>query len=100
MSPADEGGGPAPIDRPILEFIRARLKSTEQFARAELTDPTEQPELRATLADGYYPPSVSEAVLVVRWYANDDFAVHYRESHEGGNWECRWDRHPNRSDFQ
>jgi len=95
MPPTDDGASPAPVDRPLLEFIRDRLGSTEQFARAELTDPAEGLELRARLADGYYPHSVSEAVLAVRWYTNDDFTIHYRERHEDEDWECRWDRHPN-----
>jgi hypothetical protein len=38
-------------------------------------------ELRVTLAPSYYPESVAEASLVVRWYTNADFKIHYREVH-------------------
>jgi len=71
------------------------VDSTDQFERVVLADPTDHLELRGGLADSYYPPSVFEATLIVRWYANDDFTIHYRESHEDNDWECRWDRHPN-----
>jgi len=47
------------------------------------------------LATSYYPASVDEATLTVRWYTNDDFKLHYREQHADHTWECRWDRHPN-----
>lgn len=95
MGPTDGGRSPAPIDRPILEFVRDRLDSAEQFERVGLADPADRLELRGVLANSYYPPLVSEATLTVRWYTNDDFTIHYRESHEESDWECRWDRHPN-----
>lgn len=42
-----------------------------------------------------YPASVDDAGLTVRWYANDDFTLHYREEYAAHTWECRWNRHPN-----
>lgn len=95
MSPPDDVGSPAPIDRPILEYLRTRLQTTSQFARVRLTDADGHLELRAVLADDYYPDHVAEAVCFVRWYVNDDFKIHYRERHADGSWECRWDRHRN-----
>ncbi|AGB14952.1 hypothetical protein Halru_0308 [Halovivax ruber XH-70] len=93
--PAGDGGSPAPIDRPILEFLQTHLQATKQVAEAVVTDSSGHLELHVTLSASFYPESVTEATLSVRWYTNDDFSVHYRESHEDHTWDCRWDRHPN-----
>jgi len=90
-----DGGSPAPIDRPILEFLRTRLRTTQQVTEATITDTGGHLELRVTFADAYYPARVTDAQLTVRWYTNDDFKLHYREEHPDRAWECRWDRHPN-----
>jgi hypothetical protein len=37
----------------------------------------------------------ASARFEIRWYRNDDFTFHYRESRQERTWECRWDRHPN-----
>lgn len=95
MVPPTDGASPAPIDRPILEFLRTRLAGTSQVERARITDETGHLELRVTFEATYYPASVNEAVLAVRWYTNDDFTIHYREVHADGAHECRWDRHLN-----
>jgi hypothetical protein len=95
VPPTGAGGSPAPIDRPILEFLQTRLQATQQIAEATLTDAHGHLELSVTFADAYYPASVDRAELAIRWYTNDDFKVHYREVHPGDAWECRWDRHPN-----
>lgn len=92
-SGSDEGNA-APIDRPVLEFLRSRLGATRQVDRAVITDDGRL-ALRSTLASGYYPTTVDEATLTVRWYTNDDFKIHYREQRPGDDWECRWDCHPN-----
>jgi hypothetical protein len=93
--PADESDGTAPIDRLVLEFLRDRLTTTEQIRAAAVTDEGGHLELRIELSDAYYPDDVREASLSIRWYTNDDFALHYRERREDSDWECRWDRHPN-----
>lgn len=95
VPPTGDGGSPAPIDRSILEFLQTRLQATGQVAAAIITDASGHLKLRVTLAPSYYPDSVEEAVLAVRWYTNDDFKIHYREAHPAYAWECRWDRHPN-----
>lgn len=95
VPPADDGGSPAPIDRPVLEFLQTRLRSTRQVERATITDDGGHLELRVRLASPYYPATVDEATLTLRWYTNDDFKIHYREVHPERAWECRWDRHPN-----
>ncbi|WP_224214532.1 hypothetical protein [Natrinema longum] len=93
--PAGDGRSPAPIDRPVLEFLQTRLQATAQVARATITDASGHLELYVTLAPSYYPETVEEASLTVRWYTNDDFKIHYREVHPAHAWVCRWDRHPN-----
>ena len=90
-----DGSSPAPIDRPILEMLQSRLRGVDSVERAVLSEATGHLELRATLSSSYYPDSLDEATLSIRWYTNDDFSIHYREVHPGQPWECRWDRHPN-----
>ena len=98
VPPTGDGGSPAPIDRPILEFLRARLRATEQVARATVNDSDGHLALECVFEPAYYPESVETATLTIRWYTNDDFAIHYRETGPDGAWECRWDRHPNPHD--
>ncbi|MFC6837809.1 hypothetical protein [Halomarina ordinaria] len=93
--PTGDGGSPAPIDRPILEFLQTRLQATSQVAEATITDGGGHLELSVVLAPSYYPQAVEEATLSVRWYTNDDVKIHYREIHPECSWDCRWDRHPN-----
>jgi hypothetical protein len=95
VPPAGDGSSPAPIDRPVLEFLRDRLETTPQVERAVITDADGHLELRVELSTAYYPDNVRATTLSVRWYANDDFKIHYREACDGSDWECRWDRHPN-----
>lgn len=95
VPPAGDGRSPAPIDRPILEFLQTRLQATNQVAQSTITDASGHLELRVTFEASYYPATVDEASLTVRWYTNDDFKIHYREMYPDTAWECRWDRHPN-----
>jgi hypothetical protein len=90
----DGGTDSAPIDRPVLEYLRDRLAGTRQVRTAAITE-DERLELRVEFADSFYPDPVITASLSIRWYTNDDFANHYREAREPESWECRWDRHPN-----
>lgn len=95
VPPAGDGGSPAPIDRPILEFLQTRLQATNHVEQATITNASGHLKLRAAFASTYYPATVDEATLAVRWYTNDDFKIHYREVHPESVWEYRWDRHPN-----
>ena len=95
VPPAGDGGTPDPIDRPLLEFLQTRLRATQQVEQATITDASDHLELHVRFASPYYPVTVDEATLTVRWYTNDDFTIHYREVHPDHAWECRWDRHPN-----
>ncbi len=93
--PGGNGGSPAPIDQPILEFLQTRLKRTQQVDRTTISDASGHLELRVQFELAYYPASVEEATLRIRWYTNDDFTIHYQETHADSVWKCRWDRHPN-----
>ncbi|WP_368410913.1 hypothetical protein [Halomarina pelagica] len=95
VPPTGDGGSPAPIDRPLLEFLQSRLQATQQVKQAIITNASGHLELRVTLAPVYYPEPVDEATMTVRRYTNDDFKIHYREEYPDHAWECRWDRHPN-----
>ncbi|MFC7233440.1 hypothetical protein ACFQMM_22545 [Saliphagus sp. GCM10025308] len=95
VPPAGDGDSPAPIDRPILEFLQTRLQATNQVEQATITDASGHLELHVSFASPYYPATVNETTLTVRWYTNDDFKIHYRAVHPESAWECRWDRHPN-----
>ena len=95
VPPAGDGGSPAPIDRPILEFLQLSLDRTSQVERATISDATGHLALAVLFASRYYPASIEEATLSVRWYTNDDFKIHYQEEHADAVWKCRWDRHPN-----
>ena len=81
VPPTGDGGSPAPIDRPILEFLRTRLQATRQVSRATVTEASGHLELQVVFASSYYPAPIDEATLTVRWYTNDDFKLHYREVH-------------------
>lgn len=95
MVPPTGSGSPAPIDRPILEFLQTRLQATDQVAQTAITSANGHLELQVVFTPTYYPATVDNAQLAVRWYTNDDFKLHYREVHTDSTWECRWDRHPN-----
>jgi hypothetical protein len=91
----EDGGSPAPIVCPILEFLQTRLEATRHVSRATITDSSGHLELHVVLSPSYYPTVVDDAQLRIRWYTNDDFKLHYREEYSNRAWECRWDRHPN-----
>jgi len=93
MVPADNGASPAPIDRSVLERMRARFVKTRMFESAAIVE-RKKLHLRAELSGDYYPGEVS-ARFEIRWYRNDDFNFHYQEERQDSTWMCRWDRHPN-----
>ena len=93
--PTGDGRSPALFDRPILEFLQTRLHATRQVSQAPITDASGHLDLHVVVAPSYYPASVDDATLTVRWDTNDDFTIHYREVHSAHPWQCRWDRHPN-----
>lgn len=99
MSPPTEDSGTdstGPPDRQTLRLLERQLASDSLAAETVFEpDPYEPRLLRALLASGQYPESVTEARVDIRWFTTDDFSIHYLESRDGDLWECRWDRHPN-----
>ncbi len=78
-----------PIDRPVLDLFRERLRTTEQVATVRLTDDSGHLEPLVVVSDTYDPEPETRATLTVRWYTNDDFSIHYRETRPDGDWECQ-----------
>jgi hypothetical protein len=99
MSPPTEDSGTGstgPPDRQTLRLLERQLASDSLVAETIFEpDPYEPRLLRALLASGQYPESVTDARVDIRWFTTDDFSIHYLESRDGDLWECRWDRHPN-----
>lgn len=99
MSPPTEDSGTdstGPPDRQTLRLLERQLASDSLVAETVFEpDPYEPRLLRASLAAGQYPESVTEARVDIRWFTTGDFSIHYLESRDGDLWECRWDRHPN-----
>ena len=99
MSPPTEDSGTdstGPPDRQTLRLLERQLISDSLVAETVFEpDPYEPRLLRAVLAAGQYPESVTEARVDIRWFTTGDFSIHYLESRDGDLWECRWDRHPN-----
>lgn len=85
-----------PPDRRTLRLLERQLASDQLVADVQFEpDPYEPRLLRASLDSGRYPHSVTAARIDIRWFATDDFSIHYVEDRSNGQWECRWDRHPN-----
>lgn len=85
-----------PPDRQTLRLLEQQLASDDLVAETAYDpDPYEPQLVRALLDTGQYPDSVTAARLDIRWVTTGDFSLHYRESRGDGQWECRWDRHPN-----
>ena len=93
MAPVDDGASPAPIGRPVLERLRSRFVGSRMVESAAIVVEGKT-SLRIELPRDYYPNGVP-ARFEVRWYRNDDFNFHYQEERRDGEWQCRWDRHPN-----
>jgi hypothetical protein len=93
MVPADDGASPGPLDRAVLNHLHSRFTGRKLFDAVDLVD-TGKLHLSATFAPAYYPGDTT-GKLEIRWYRNDDFSIHYQETHPDEAWACRWDRHPN-----
>lgn len=99
MTPPSErstAGSPGPPDRQTLRLLDRQLVSDSLVAETGFEpDPYEPRLLYALLDADQYPGSVTAARVDIRWFTTDDFSIHYLESRDGDQWECRWDRHPN-----
>lgn len=93
-SPPDSTGPP---DRQTLRLLERHLASDSLLAETEFAPDSYEPRLLHALLDaGRYPESITAARLDIRWFTTGDFSIHYIEEHDNeGQWECRWDRHPN-----
>lgn len=93
-----EDGQPdaGPIDYDVLERIGRWLRASQRFSEVQYR-PEHAPESVVAEYDlGYFPAAVERAYLRIRWFETDDFSIHYSEQYaDRGQWECRWDRHPN-----
>lgn len=86
-----------PPDRQTLQLLERQLSTDELVKEAHFVpDPYEPRLLRVRLDSTQYPEAVVSVRLDIRWFTTGDFSIHYVEDYEtNGQWECRWDRHPN-----
>ncbi|WP_080509892.1 hypothetical protein [Halorubrum saccharovorum] len=96
-SPDDSApGSTGPPDRQTLRLLERQLSSDSLVAEVQFEpDPHEPRLLHASLDTERYPNLVTTAQIDIRWFTTDDFSIHYLEDRRDGQWECRWDRHPN-----
>jgi len=92
-----ESDSTGPPDRQTLRLLERRLAAESLVAETAFEPSTHEPRLlRVVLDAGQYPESTATARIDVRWFTTDDFSFQYIETQrDGGQWECRWDRHPN-----
>lgn len=96
--PADDSTpeSTGPPDRQTLRLLERQLSADPLVAEIQFEpDPYEPRLLRASLDADRYPESVTTSQIDARWFTTDDFSLHYLEVRDTGQWECRWDRHPN-----
>jgi hypothetical protein len=84
----------APVDFDRLDLIRERIAGDDRFTEIEWRPEYAPDRLVCTYATGYYPESVVEARLELVWFENNDFSLHYHETHDDRTFDHRWDRHP------
>jgi hypothetical protein len=90
------GAESGPIDRHVLRLFDRKLQPHPIVASTAYDpDPYEPRRLQTSFANDRYPKTIEGGRLDVRWFETGDFGFHYREDHETGVWQCRWDRHPN-----
>lgn len=84
----------AHVDFDRLAVIGERLGTSDRFDRIT-TSPEFAPDRHVCVYEsGFYPRSVETARLEIVWFENSDFSIHYHETHVGGTFDHRWDRHP------
>lgn len=98
MTPSPNSGPPStgPPDRQTLRLVETLLTDEPLIATTEYKPDSYEPRiLQALCEQSRYPAAVETARLDIRWFASDDFSLHYLETMADDRWECRWDRHPN-----
>lgn len=84
----------APIDFDRLDLIQERLHGDNRFTRSEWRPEYAPNTVTFRYEPGFYPGSVTAARLEIVWFENNDFSIHYHETHQNGSFDHRWDRHP------
>lgn len=98
MAPSSNSGPPStgPPDRQTLRLIETLLTDEPLITTTEYEPDSYEPRILHALCEkDRYPAAVGPARLDIRWFASDDFSLHYLETIADDRWECRWDRHPN-----
>ena len=83
------------LDQSTMQMIGRRAQSHRlveswEFVPDELSPRSVEISLHPTL----YPQSVTTARIQIHWFVTGDYYVHYIESLEETQYQCRWDRHP------
>lgn len=85
------------LDVPTLRTLAQRAR-THPLVEGWEFDPSglSPRQLRLRLRSSAYPAEVTAARLDIRWFATNDYSVHYLEIHDDETepFQCRWDRHP------
>lgn len=93
MSDGDYPGGP--LDVATLEVMAGRAETNPLVEGWQFQPDAVSPRrLELGLDDNQYPAPVETVRLDIRWFEGGNYAIHYLERRGGGDWQCRWDRHP------
>jgi hypothetical protein len=84
----------APIDFDRLDLMWERFHRNDRFTRSEWRPEYAPNKVIFHYNPGYYPMIVTDARLEIVWFENDDFFIHYHETHDDDSFDHRWDRHP------
>jgi len=92
-----ESDSTGPPDRQTLRLLERHFAAESLVAETAFEPSTHEPRLLRVVLDAeQYPESTASVRVDVRWFATGDFSFQYIETQrDGGQWECRWDRHPN-----
>ena len=83
------------LDRTTMETIAQRSETHPLVASWQFQPDRLSPRfLHITLDESTYPESVTAVRLEVHWFATGDYYIHYVETHQDTQYQCRWDRHP------
>jgi len=83
------------LDRTTMETIAQRSETHPLVASWQFQPDRLSPRfLHITLDESTYPESVTAVRLEIHWFATGDYYIHYVESHQETQYQCRWDRHP------
>ena len=83
------------LDRTTMETIAQRSETHPLVASWQFQPDRLSPRsLQVTLDASTYPESITAVRLEIHWFATGDYYIHYVESHQETQYQCRWDRHP------